>query len=141
MPEPPAPPDAPKPRRPAAPEDLESYRVRTAIRDRSHRLRAVVNAWKKQQEQDRELRSRYARWLMLALAVQAVLVNVVFVLLGTRVLTVEEWTARTFIAAVFAEIAAMVLVIVKYLFHPDQRSGAENHGRPGTRRPAAVSFG
>jgi hypothetical protein len=50
--------------------------------------------------------------------VQALFVNVVFVLMGASVLTFEAWTAKTFIMAVFAEIAAMVLIVVKYLFTP-----------------------
>lgn len=52
------------------------------------------------------------------MGVQAPIVNVVFVLMGSNVLTFEAWTARTFIMGVFAEIAAMVLIVVKYLFTP-----------------------
>ena len=37
---------------------------------------------------------------------------------GFQCLTFEAWTARTFIMGVFAEIAAMVLIVVKYLFTP-----------------------
>ncbi len=55
---------------------------------------------------------------MIALAVQAVVVNVAFVLLGLGALAVEPWTARVFILAVFGEIAALVLLVVKYLFTP-----------------------
>lgn len=46
---------------------------------------------------------------MIALAVQAVLVNVAFVLLGFGILVVDPWTARVFIMAVFGEIGALVL--------------------------------
>lgn len=77
-----------------------------------------MKAWKDQQAQDRRLRDRYAHWLLVSVAAQALLVNAAFLLLGLKLLAVEEWTARVFIAAVFAEIAALVLVIVKYLFAP-----------------------
>lgn len=64
------------------------------------------------------MREKYARWLMAALAIQAVLVNLVFVLIGFSVMTFEPWTARTFIMSVFGEIAALVLLVVKYLYTP-----------------------
>jgi len=55
---------------------------------------------------------------MVALAAQAIVINIVFVLMGSRLLSVEPWTARTFILSVFGEIAGMVLIVVKYLFTP-----------------------
>ena len=60
----------------------------------------------------------YATYLIVAMGLQALVINVVFVLMGCGVLTFEAWTARTFIMSVFAEIAAMVLIVVKYLFTP-----------------------
>ena len=62
------------------------------------------------------MRRTYATCLLVALAVQAIFVNVVYILMGCGVLTFDPWTSRTFIMAVFAEIAAMVFWIVKYLF-------------------------
>ena len=108
--------------RPVSAEDIDGYGQLRAIADRSHRLRTIVKAWKDQQTQDRELRGEYARWLLVALAVQAVVVNVAFVLLGCGVLNVDPWTARAFILAVFGEIAALVLVVVRYLFVPPDES-------------------
>jgi hypothetical protein len=104
--------------RPVTSEDIDTYGRFREIEDRSHRVRAIVKAWNDQQTQDRKLRERYAHWLMLAMAAQAVVINLAFVLLGCGVLIVEPWTARVFIAAVFAEIAALVLLVVKYLFTP-----------------------
>lgn len=101
-----------------SPDDIDAYGKLREIRDRSHRVRAFVKAWKDQQTQDRRLREKYAHWLMIAMAVQAVVVNAAFVLLGLGVLALEPWTARVFITAVFGEIAALVLVVVKYLFTP-----------------------
>lgn len=98
--------------------DVDTYGRLREIQDRSHRVRAIVKAWKDQQAQDRKLREKYAHWLLVALAVQAALANLAFVLLGLGLLVVEPWTARSFLLAVFAEIAALVLLVVKYLFTP-----------------------
>lgn len=64
------------------------------------------------------MREKYATYLILAMALQALVINVAFVLIGCGILTFEPWTAKTFIVSVFAEIAAMVLIVVKYLFTP-----------------------
>ncbi len=103
---------------PVSSSDLDSYGKLRQIQDRSHQVRTIVKAWKDQQAQDRTMRERYANYLIAAMGIQALTVNVVFVLMGCGVLSFEPWTARTFIMAVFAEIAAMVLIVVKYLFTP-----------------------
>ncbi len=107
---------------PVSSADVDTYGKIREIHDRSHQIRTIVSAWKEQQKQDRELRARYARWLMGAMAVQASLINVIFVLMGCGLLSFESWTARTFIVSVFGEIAALVLMVVKYLFTPSSAS-------------------
>jgi len=124
---------------PVTPEDVNVYGRLQDIRDRSRYSRAVLRAWEKQQEQDRKMRQRYAWWLMAAMGGQVLFINVMFVLLGCSVILVEPWTARTFILAVFAEIAALVLWVVKYLFAPQTRnapwhgSNARQENRRGDR--------
>jgi hypothetical protein len=61
------------------------------------------------------MREQYANYLIVGMGIQALIVNVVLVLIGCGRLSFEPWTARTFIMAVFAEIAALVLLVVKYL--------------------------
>ena len=104
--------------RPVAPADVDTYGRRKRILDRSYQIRTIVKAWKDQQAQDRKLRQRYATWLISALGIQTLVVNVVFILLGCNVLEAEPWTARLFITSVFAEITALVLIVAKYLFAP-----------------------
>jgi hypothetical protein len=127
---------------PVSSDDVDTYGRLREIQDRSHRIRSIVKAWKDQQTQDRKLREKYAHWLMIAMATQAILVNLAFILLGVGVLTVEPWTARTFIMAVFGEIAALVLLVVKYLFTPsgdtilkylDDRRSSGRKGRSRVR--------
>jgi len=99
-------------------EDIQSYGELTGIRDASHRLHTVLREWSAQQNQDRDLRKRYATWLMIVITGQMVLINVAYALTGFGLLTVDAWTSRTFLVAVFAEIAAMASIVVRSLFPP-----------------------
>jgi hypothetical protein len=87
-----------------------------AARDRSRHINEGVEKWSRQQDADRSLRQAYARLLIWGLYGQAILVNAAFFAIGMGKLTVDAWTARIFIMAVFGELAAMVFFIVKYLF-------------------------
>jgi hypothetical protein len=102
--------------------DVDSYARLRQIEDRSHQIRTIVRAWRDQQTQDRKMRDRYAIYLIVAMGIQALAVNVFFVLIGCGAIAFEAWTARTFIMSVFAEIAAMVLIVVKYLFTPSSEA-------------------
>lgn len=126
---------------PVTAEDVDTFGRLQEIRDRSHWLRSIVHAWKTQQSQDRRMRRHYAIGLLIALAAQIVFVDVVYVLMGLGVLRFDAWTARTFIMAVFAEVAAMVFFIVKYLFRASNDKilelvGAVGAGKKGNRESA-----
>ena len=101
---------------PVTSDEIVTYRQLREIEDRSYQLRTIVGAWETQQAQERMLRRSYAGWLLVLLFFQVIVINVVFFLIGLKYLIVEEWLAKTFIIAVFAEIAAMTLVVVRYLF-------------------------
>ena len=108
--------------RPITSDDIDTYGRLRKIEDRSHRVRIIISAWKTQQTQERNLRSKFANWLLIAVAVQSVLINIYFVLLGLDALRVEEWTSRVFILAVFTEMATLITLVVKYLFARDDGS-------------------
>lgn len=97
-------------------DDIDTYRQLLEIEDKSYQLRTAIGAWETQQTQERMLRRSYAGWLLVLLFLQVIVINVVFFLIGLEYLVVEQWVAKTFIIAVFAEIAAMTLVVVRYLF-------------------------
>jgi ABC-type transport system involved in cytochrome bd biosynthesis fused ATPase/permease subunit len=99
-------------------EDIRVIERVQDVKDKSHAVRAIVNAWKKQQEEERRLRARYATWLLLAMSFQVVCLIAAFVLIGTGILQVEQWVATSFMVGIFAEVAAMALIVVKYLFPP-----------------------
>ncbi len=86
------------------------------IQERGKHHRTIINVWKQQQDQDRKMRKLYATWLMIAMSLQVIAINVIFILIGSGMLKFEQWTANTFVMAVFAEVSALVLLVVKYLF-------------------------
>jgi hypothetical protein len=102
--------------KPVTPRQIDLYTRLQELEERSKHLATIIESWEEQQTQDREMRKKYANWLMYGMGVQVLAINVIFVLIGCRVLTFEPWTANTFIMAVFAEIASLVLLFVKYLF-------------------------
>lgn len=103
---------------PVTSEDVDLHGKLQEIKDRSHWIRSVVAAWKGQQIEDRRMRKQYATCLIILMTAQIIAINLIYVLIGCGKLTYEPWTAKTFIMAVFAEVAALVLLIVKYLFRP-----------------------
>ena len=97
-------------------EDIAIYERIRRIEDSSYRLRTVVEAWEKQQTEERNLRSRYAKWLVIVLSLQVVVINIAFFLIGFGLINIEEWVASSFIVSALLEISSMIFVVVRYLF-------------------------
>lgn len=97
-------------------DEIEVYGRYQEIADRSAKLRTVLEAWERQHTEERQMRQRYARWLLAGMFVQMALVNFAFFAIGWGWLQVDPWVANSFILAVFGEISGMVLFVVKYLF-------------------------
>jgi hypothetical protein len=98
------------------PPDIDSYERIQKIQDSSFRLRTILNAWEKQQMEERALRRRYASWLLIGLFIEVMIANVGFFFIGFGLINVSEWIANAFIVGVFGEIAAITLIVVRYLF-------------------------
>jgi hypothetical protein len=96
--------------------ELDTYTRIREVEDKSHKLRTILKAWERQQSQERKMRSVYAKWLLIALFAQMIVVNIAFFGIGLQWLVIEKWVSTTFIMTVFGEIAAMALIVVKYLF-------------------------
>ena len=77
---------------------------------------------------------------MLAMALQIGVINIVFILIGMKVLVFEQWTANTFIMSVFAEVAALVLLVVKYLFARPDDTLLRLAGRKRQREKCSIDF-
>ena len=103
-------------RGPITGDEVDQYGRLQGIRERAKHHRTIINAWKQQQDQDRKLRRLYANWLMIVMSAQVVAINVLFFLVGRKALAFDRWTINIFVTAVFAEVGALVLLVVKYLF-------------------------
>jgi len=97
-------------------DEIEVYGRYQEIADRSARLNTVLQAWERQHTEERAMRQKYARWLLVGMLIQMALVNFAFFAIGWGWITVSPWVANSFILAVFGEISGMVLLVVKYLF-------------------------
>lgn len=107
--------------KPVTNEDVAIYERVRRIEDESYELRTIVDSWEKQQSDERDLRNRYAKWLVIALFIQIAVINIAFFLIGFGLITVERWVAGSFIVGVFFEVTGMAFVVVRYLF-PTQHS-------------------
>jgi len=101
---------------PVGSADVDVFRSVREIQDRSYKLRTIISAWERQQEEERNLRRGYAKGLLIALLIQMFLVDLAFFLIGWSFITIDRWVAETFILGVLGEVAAMTLIVVKYLF-------------------------
>jgi len=84
----------------------------------NYKIKTILSTWKEQQDADREMRKGYAIKLIWILAIQLLIINVDFFLIGLDILSYDQWVVNIFVASVFSEMAGMVLIIVKYLFVP-----------------------
>lgn len=110
---------------PVTNEDIDMVDIYERVRrieDESYELRTIVASWEKQQSDERDLRNRYAKWLVIALFIQVAIINIAFFLIGFGLITLERWVASSFIVGVFVEVTGMTFVVVKYLF-PTQHGG------------------
>lgn len=67
-------------------------------------------------KEDITLKRRYGNGLLIALAIQLFIMNVIFALVGFSILKYEEWALHLYVTGTLLEIFALVLVVTKYLF-------------------------
>ena len=101
---------------PVTSEEVDTYGRYREIEDRSFRLRTVVSAWESQQTEERHLRRSYGTAILIALCVQTLLVDVVFILIGVGKIAISQWVANIFIVSVFGQIVGLAVVVVRHLF-------------------------
>jgi hypothetical protein len=78
--------------------------------------REVITTWTMQQNSERSLRERYAKWVLFGLAGEILLAGGILIGLGSGKLVLEQWMANVFFGAIFTQVAAVTLSITKYLF-------------------------
>ncbi|EEW2051179.1 hypothetical protein HEM55_023625 [Escherichia coli] len=68
-------------------------------------------------ESEIKLKRTYGIWLLLILAVQLAVMNVVFIVVGLNKLAFEALTLQLYMGGTLTEVFGLVLVITKYLFN------------------------
>jgi hypothetical protein len=99
-------------------EEIDTWGRYQEIQDKSYRMRSIIETWRGQQELDRRLRKIYATIMVIALFIEIVFSFTVILLIGYEKIRIDQWVANVFFTAVFAQTAAMIMAIVKYLFPP-----------------------
>lgn len=66
--------------------------------------------------EDITLKKRYGNGLLIALAIQLVIMNAIFAAVGFTWLKYEQWALHLYVTGTLIEIFALVLVVTKYLF-------------------------
>jgi len=77
---------------------------------------ALTNEVVEDSKTDRSLKSMYAKSFIAILALQLIVMNLIFVLSGTEVLAFEEWELELYMGGTMAQVFGVVLVITKNLF-------------------------
>ena len=96
--------------------DLDNYERLQSIENKRTKLNTLLSAWERQQDEERQLRRGYAKWLIGGLFFQMLLVDITFFSIGFGWLSVEKWVATSFILAVLTDIGALTAIVTKYLF-------------------------
>lgn len=126
--------------RPVRPGDVEKYiRLRDAS-ERFEHVRTIINAWTRQQEEERNLRRTYAKWLIIAFCVEIVLIFLAFFLYGVSVISADRVVVGAFLGTALAQTAALLMVIVRYLF-PDRGSDLLRLVETGLSTPRTLKAG
>jgi len=65
---------------------------------------------------DRRLKKGYAKWIMVILIIQLLIMNIVFILTGFKLLVFDKYVIDIYLTGTLAEVFGIVLVITKNLF-------------------------
>ena len=77
----------------------------------------ITELFSKKIENDTELKSKYAKYLIIILIIQLVVLNVIFLMRGFNFIKFSDSTFNLYITGGIAEIFLLVRIIVKYLFN------------------------
>lgn len=77
---------------------------------------SLIDTWKSQQEANRELKTKYGKWVMRLLFAEMLFISGILLAVGTGILNFDEWVINAFVVTVFGQIMGVVYIIVKNLF-------------------------
>lgn len=93
--------------------------------DRSYSIRAIVDAWARQQQEDRNLRRYYANWLVGIITAQLAIIYLVLFLIGFGFLDLDSQTVNVFVVGVFGETAVLGYIVCRYLFSDSSKGTSD----------------
>lgn len=79
----------------------------------------IIRTWTEQHQSDIRLRKKFARYLLIPLLNETIIVMGVFVGVGLRQLVYSENTVQLFLTLSIGQIVGAIFIIVKYLFSKD----------------------
>lgn len=79
----------------------------------------IIRTWTEQHQSDIRLRKKFARYLLILLLIETIIVMGVFVGVGLRQLVYSENTVQLFLTLSIGQIVGAIFIIVKYLFSKD----------------------
>jgi len=81
-----------------------------------HKIDAVLEEWRNQQEADRKLRKNFGHWLVCILAFQLLAFTTVFILVSIGIAKVDSVALPIWIGSLVLEVIGLVIAIVRGLF-------------------------
>lgn len=76
----------------------------------------IMKMWEKEKKMERFLKYIFSGVIGVLLIVQIIILNVLLFNIGAKKFQFDEWTLRLFITGVFAEIVALIKIIITNLF-------------------------
>ncbi len=79
----------------------------------------IINCWEQQHQSDQTMRKTYAKSLIWVLVAQVVLSGAIFMGIGIKFLTYDNFTINLFVSVAYVQALGLVYIVVKYLFSKD----------------------
>lgn len=101
---------------------LDAYKTVNEVQYKMHKLTQILDIWKEQQNNDRDMRKTISYWILGILGVEVLAANVAMFCLGFGFMTISDpWLTKIFFTAVFAQVVAILMFVIKNLF-PERKS-------------------
>lgn len=95
-------------------EQLRYDRSKSNLSDKSR----IIKTWTDIQTKNIELRNSYAKWLLLLLAIQIFIVDLIIFFIGTSFINLSEKLIEAVLFKVFLEVVGFIYLVINYLFKP-----------------------
>lgn len=87
----------------------------------STKAEAILQEWKQQCHEERQIRRQYAKWTLIVLVLQSLGFFIIMLLIGIKKVELSDTVINIFVISVLGEMFGLATLIYKYLFN----SGSE----------------